>query len=58
LAKENKYNCGLQNVVMENIHKEEVLFMKAAVCQTKARMVNNVNVSRHKPFSLLVCLFL
>jgi len=28
--------------------KLEVLFTKAAVCQTKASMVNNVNVSKHK----------
>ena len=27
-------NCGLQNVVMQNIEKHEVLYMKAAVRQT------------------------
>jgi len=36
---------------MENIYKQEVLVMKAAVCQTKAGILNNVNFFRHKPFS-------
>lgn len=34
LVKNNKYNSGLQNVVVQNIQKHEVLFMKAAVRQT------------------------
>lgn len=29
---------------MENVLKQEFLFMKAAVCQTKERMVRNVNL--------------
>ena len=47
-------NGRLQNVVFENIQKQEVLFMEADVCPT---MMNNANVSRHKPFSRL-CRFL
>ena len=48
---------GLQNIFMENIYKQEVLFMKAAVCQTEVRMVKNVNVSRHKPLGRFCLLF-
>ena len=31
MAKNNKYIFGLQNVVMKNIQKQEVIFMKEAV---------------------------